>query len=92
MSGNVNSHQHLNNGQQIFVMADESQLPIIWQFCHSRRLQSNNHAVKILRTTREIDGLCNRRHMSTCAVTTVLLNNQNYYTNYYTKIINFLLY
>lgn len=73
MPGNVNSHQRLSNGQQIFVMADENQSPKVWQFCRLRRLQSNNHAVRILRTTREIDDLCNKRHMSMYAVTIVLL-------------------
>lgn len=93
MPGNVNSHQHLSNDQQIFVMVDESQLPIILQFCHLRRLQSNNHVVRILRTTREINGPCSKRHMSMCAVTIALLNDQNYYINYYIiyKVYHFLL-
>lgn len=85
MPGNFNSHQRPSNDQQIFVMVDENQSPIIWQFCHSMRLQSSNHAVRILRTTREIGDLCKRRHMSMCAVTIALLNNQNYYIRYYTK-------
>lgn len=57
-----NSHQHLNNVQQIFLKADAGLWPTNEQFCHDHQWQNNTHAGQTLHPKLDRYGLYSKQH------------------------------
>lgn len=70
---NINLHLHLSSGQQIYEAVDENQLPKVERFYREKKLQNNNHEVKILHTRLGINDPCSIQHMSMYVKTIILL-------------------